>query len=202
MFRRTENFKEYTTKYPIVTTLIAINLILYLTRFIPTYGDYILLNGMQSNYMVAQGEYWRLITAMFFHADFMHILMNMFWLFVFGPELEILMGKLRFFTIYFASGLIGNVLTYVIYDVNHNSLGASGAIFGIMGAYAALIYYTRKTMPQLRQLILPLILVSVVMTFIQPSINVVAHLGGLFGGFVIGLFYLHPKRIMKWQNRS
>ncbi|KFL42748.1 Rhomboid protease gluP [Lysinibacillus sp. BF-4] len=201
MFKRTENFKEYTTLYPVASILIALNIIIYLTRFIPTYGDIIFALGAQYNLAIAEGQYWRVLTSMFLHADFMHVLMNMFWLFLFGPELELLMGKLRFLTIFLSAGLIGNIATFIIYDAHYLSVGASGAIFGIMGAYAALIYYTRKMMPELRQLILPLILVSVVMTFIQPNINAAAHLGGLAGGFLLGLIYLYPKRVNKWRAR-
>ena len=201
MFKRTENFKEYTTLYPVVSTLLALNIIIYLTRFIPMLGDEVFRLGVHANFALADGEYWRLFTSMFLHADFLHLLMNMFWLFLFGPELELLMGKLRFITIFLGAGLVGNLASFFLYEPNFLSVGASGAIFGIMGAYAALIYYTRKMMPELRQLILPLILVSVVMTFIQPNINIAAHLGGLAGGFLIGLIYLHPKRVNRWRTR-
>ena len=62
--------------------------------------------------------------------------------------------------------------TYIFYDSSYASLGASGAIFGIFGAFGALVYYTRRTMPMLRKLILPIIVISVIMTFLQPNVNV------------------------------
>jgi len=92
--------------------------------------------------------------------------------------------------------------TYLLYDSSYASLGASGAVFGIFGAFGALVYYTRRTMPMLRKLILPIIVISVIMTFLQPNVNVYAHLGGLVAGFLLGLIYLHPKRIISWRKQK
>lgn len=200
MFKRTEGFKEYIKLYPVTASLIAINLIIYLLTLFPTLELIIKGYGIQYNAAIANGEYWRIFTAMFLHADFFHVFMNMFWLFIFGPDLEKLVGKMRYFNIYMVSGLVGNIATYLIEPADYLSLGASGAIFGVFGAFGALIYYTRKQLPMLRQLILPLIAVSVIMTFLQPNINVMAHLGGLAGGFVMGLIYLHPKRVASWRK--
>lgn len=129
----------------------------------------------------------------------MHILFNMFVLFVFGPELEKITGKLRFVTLFMLSGVIANIATYILQDPYYTHLGASGAIFGIFGAYGALVYYTKKSMPELRQIIIPIIAISVIMTFVQPNINVTAHLTGLITGFIIGLSYFNPKRITRWR---
>ncbi len=81
------------------------------------------------------------------------------------------------------------------------ALGASGAIYGIFGAFAALVYYTRHTMPQLKQIIMPIIIISVILSFLQPNINIMSHLGGLATGFVIGLIYFTPKNILRWRNK-
>ena len=131
----------------------------------------------------------------------MHILFNMFCLFVFGPELEKIAGKTRFLTIYLLSGIFGNVAAYFLQDLNYSHVGASGAIFGIFGAFGALVYYTKKVLPELRQIILPIIAISVVMTFLQSNINVIAHIVGLIVGFLIGLSYFHPKRIISWRKK-
>lgn len=202
MFNRTENFKQYTTYYPVVSTIIAANLILYVLTLLPGIGTIIQNYGIQVNYFVLIGEWWRIFTAMFLHAGFMHVLFNMFSLYLFGPELERIAGKARFATIYLLSGIIGNVVTYLLNDGNYASLGASGAIFGIFGAFGALVYYTRHTMPMLRQFILPIIVISVIMTFLQSNVNVYAHLGGLVTGFLLGLVYLHPKKIISWRKQK
>ena len=202
MFSRTENFKQYTKYYPIVSTLIAVNLILYVLTLLPGIGTILWKNGIQVNYLVLTGEWWRIFSAIFLHAGFMHVLFNMFSLYLFGPELERIAGKARFTTIYLISGIVGNVATYLFYDISYASLGASGAVFGIFGAFGALVYYTRRTMPMLRKLILPIIIISVIMTFLQSNVNIYAHLGGLVTGFLLGLVYLHPKRILSWRKQN
>lgn len=188
MFNRTENLSLYIKKYPVISVLIGMNLVVYLLGLIPGIGNNLYALGIAYNYSISQGEYWRLITAMFLHGGFLHLLFNMFGLYVFGPELEQLAGKLRFFSIYFISGLLANVATYVVEPLNYASLGASGAIFGIFGAYLALVYHTRKILPQLKQLIIPLVAISVIMTFVQSNINITAHLVGLAVGFILGMF--------------
>ncbi|KOS63348.1 rhomboid family intramembrane serine protease [Lysinibacillus agricola] len=202
MFSRTENFKQYTKYYPVVSTFIAINLILYVLTILPGIGKYVWNYGVQANFLIQTGEWWRILSAMFLHDGFLHVFFNMFSLYLFGPELEKIAGKARFITIYLVSGIVGNMATYLLYDSGYVSLGASGAVFGIFGAFGALVYYTRRTMPMLRKLILPIIVISVIMTFLQPNVNVYAHLGGLVAGFILGLVYLHPKRILSWRKQK
>lgn len=201
MFNRTENLSQYIKLYPVISILIAINIIVYLLGWISPLGSTILDLGASVNYLIADGEYWRLITSMFIHGGFFHLLFNMFSLYVFGPELERIAGKLRFFTIYFISGFMGNVVSYLIQPPNYASVGASGAIFGIFGAFAALVYYTRKTMPQLKQIIMPIIIISIIMTFLQSNVNSTAHITGLVTGLIIGLFNFHPKRVLRWVKK-
>ena len=201
MFIRTENFKQFLKLYPIVATIIAINFIVYIITMLPYIGDEVFYTGMSVNYLIQDGQWWRIITSMFIHADFMHVLFNMFSLFLFGPELEKIAGKMRFLTIYFLAGIFGNVATLVLQAGNYASVGASGAIYGIFGAFAALVYYTRHTMPQLKQVILPLVVISVIITFISPNINVTGHIGGLVTGFLLGLSYFSPKNIIRWRQK-
>ncbi|MEB7772807.1 rhomboid family intramembrane serine protease [Kurthia gibsonii] len=201
MFNRTENLSLYIKKYPVISVLIGMNLVVYLLGLIPGIGNNLYALGIAYNYSISQGEYWRLITAMFLHGGFLHLLFNMFGLYVFGAELEQLAGKLRFFSIYFISGLLANVATYVVEPLNYASLGASGAIFGIFGAYLALVYHTRKILPQLKQLIIPLVAISVIMTFVQSNINITAHLVGLAVGFILGMFQFTPKRIRRFREK-
>ena len=202
MFTRTESFSEYIRFYPIVSIFLFINISLFLITLIPGFGYTVQFSGMGINSLIADGEWWRFVTPMFLHGGFMHILFNMFCLFVFGPELEKLTGKMRFTTLFMLSGIFANVATYFFQDLGYAHLGASGAIFGIFGAYGALIYYTKRSMPQLRQIILPIIIISVIMTFIGQNINVTAHIAGLVVGFLIGLSYFNPKRILSWKTNK
>jgi len=119
----------------------------------------------------------------------------------FGPELEKIAGKARFLTVYLLAGIFGNIATYFLQPLDYASVGASGAIFGIFGAFGALVYYTKHILPQLRQIILPIIAIGVVMTFLQSNINWIAHVAGLIVGFLIGLSYFHPKRIISWKKK-
>jgi rhomboid protease GluP len=202
MFVRRENFKQYIKFYPVVSTILAINIFVFILTSIPVLGGQLTSLGIGFNLLISEGEYWRLITPMFLHATFMHLLFNMFSLYLFGPELEQLTGKARFLTIYFLSGLVGNIATYLLLDWKYQSLGASGAIYGILGAFGALVYYTKHFMPQLKQIIVPIIVIGVIMTFLQPNINVTAHLAGLITGFIIGMIYFHPKRIAAWKKKK
>lgn len=201
MFNRNEKLSDYVKLYPMVAFLIIINLLVYLAGLVPSIRIEILNYGAAANWLIADGEYWRIITAVFIHGGFLHILSNMFWLYVFGPELEKIAGKLRFFTIYMMSGIIGNVATYFVQGPEYVSVGASGAIFGILGAFLALVYYTRKIFPQLRQMIVPLAVISVIITFLQPNVNATAHIAGLLTGAVFGIINFHPKNIIKWREQ-
>ena len=184
MFIRRESFSQYIRLYPVVSILLAVNIIVFLLTMLPFIGDQVYFAGMGINSYIAAGEWWRFFTPMFLHAGIMHILFNMFCLFVFGPELEKITGKIRFITLYLLSGIFGNVAVYFLKDLGYAHVGASGAIFGIFGAFGALVYYTKKMLPELRQIILPIIAISIVMTFVQSSINVTAHIVGLIVGFL------------------
>ncbi|HSI67968.1 MAG TPA: rhomboid family intramembrane serine protease [Planococcus sp. (in: firmicutes)] len=201
MFIRRESFSEYLKFYPVVSTLIAINLLVHILTWIPVLGDYLYYYGMGSNLLIEAGEWWRFATPVFLHAGLMHLLFNMGALFLFGPELEKLAGKVRFITIYAMAGLFASAATYFLQPLNYLHVGASGAIFGIFGAYGALLYHGRRSMPELKQIILPIIIIAVVMTFLTPNVNATAHIGGLITGFLIGLSYFHPKRIISWKRK-
>ena len=202
MFSRTENFSQYIKFYPVVSTLIAINVIIHVLSLFPIIGPLLFNYGAGVNYLISDGQWWRFITPMFLHAGLLHLLFNMFSLYLFGPELEKLAGKVRFLTIYFMAGLFGTVATFLLQEATYVHVGASGAIYGLLGAFGALVYYARKTLPQLRQIILPIIVISIVMTFLTPNINATAHLSGLAVGFLIGLSYFHPQRIISWKKRK
>ena len=202
MFSRTESFSQYIKFYPVVSTIIAINLIVHLLSWVPIIGDLVFGYGAGANYLISDGQWWRFITPMFLHAGLLHLLFNMFSLYLFGPELEKLAGKVRFLTIYFMAGLFGTVATFLLQDASYIHVGASGAIYGLLGAFGALVYYARNTLPQLRQIIMPIIVISIIMTFLTPNINITAHLTGLAVGFLIGLSYFHPKRIISWRSRK
>ncbi len=202
MFIRRESFKQYLRMYPVVSTLIALNLLAHLLTWLPGIGNMLFFYGVGSNFYIAEGEWWRFFTPMFLHGGLMHLLFNMFALFLFGPELERLTGKVRFITIYLLAGLFASAATYFLQPLEYSHVGASGAIFGVFGAFGALVYYGGRALPQLKQIILPIIVISIVMTFLTPNVNVTAHIAGMITGFLIGLSYFHPKRIVSWRAKK
>lgn len=200
MFIRNENFKQFISFYPIVATIIGVNIFVFLLTLLPILGDEIYFGGMHINAYITNGEIWRAFTSMFLHAGFLHLLFNMFSLYLFGPELEKIAGKVRFLTIYLFAGIGGSIATYLIHSPSYASVGASGAVFGIFGAYAAILVRHRKTTPHLRQVILPIIVISVILTFLQSNVNAAGHIGGLIVGFLFGMFYFSNKNFMRWRN--
>ncbi len=145
--------------------------------------------GWKWNAGIAQGEYWRLLTATFLHSDLMHIAFNGFALYLFGPALERIFGTPRFLTIYFLSGLAGSIASYTFSP--SPAVGASGAIFGIIGALAVFYYLGRDILGDAGQQQLRSMLVIIGLNIflgLTPgsSIDNFGHLGGLIGGALTG----------------
>lgn len=167
---------------PIVTMmLIFINIIVYLLSLVDYNG---ILNNFANYYLYVQnGEYYRLITSMFVHANILHLVSNMYALYVIGPIIEKYYGKGKFSLIYLGSGIIGSLFSVVL--TNYASVGASGAIFGLFGALLYFGYKYRATLDGfLRSSIIPTLLVNLLLGFMIPGIDVSAHLGGLIGGLL------------------
>jgi rhomboid protease GluP len=137
---------------------------------------------------IAAGEYWRLFTSMFLHIGLMHLFFNGYALVILGTELERLLGWQRFLTIYLLSGLYGSLASYAFSD--SLSAGASGAIFGLIGALAAFFALHRQQLGKWGQRrlmnILFLIAINLFLGLTQPWIDNWAHMGGLVAGLVLG----------------
>jgi rhomboid protease GluP len=165
--------------------LIAANVAVYAyTCFLSgdiTTSNAVVLNYGQYNYAVFNGAVWQLFTAMFIHANIEHIVGNMLFLFIFGLRAEKMFDLKEYFSIYILSGLAGGILTLLM-GPNTVSVGASGAIFGIIGASTI---YPRRA---IGQSILTALLYSFFLLIINISqdVNVFAHLGGLLAGLLIG----------------
>ncbi|MFE9766843.1 rhomboid family intramembrane serine protease [Streptomyces sp. NPDC005808] len=139
---------------------------------------------------VAEGQWYRLVTAMFLHGSYIHILFNMLSLWWIGGPLEAALGRARYLALYFVSGLAGSALTYLIAAPNQPSLGASGAIFGLFGATAVLMRRRRYDMRP----VIALLVINLIFTFGWANIAWQAHIGGLVGGVVIGYAMVHAPR--------
>ncbi|MET9494013.1 rhomboid family intramembrane serine protease [Streptomyces sp. NPDC006552] len=147
--------------------------------------------GMSEPQGVAEGQWYRLLTAMFLHGGFFHLGFNMLSLWWIGGPLEAALGRARYLALYVVSGLAGSALTYLLADPAEQSLGASGAIFGLIGATGILM---RRLNFDLRPLVAMLV-INLIFTF-TPSFNIAwqAHIGGLVGGLVVGYAMVHAPR--------
>ncbi|QBI18173.1 rhomboid family intramembrane serine protease [Egibacter rhizosphaerae] len=148
--------------------------------------------GAQWNPGVADGQLWRLPTSMFLHAGIPHILFNMFALWIFGGELEREVGTPSFLALYAASGLSGGALYFLLDPLGPTpAVGASGAIFGLFGAWIVAMYrnrHTRQGRAGLQQLLL-LLGINLALPLFVPNIAWEAHLGGLVAGALITLLW-------------
>jgi rhomboid protease GluP len=174
--------KEYMPTY----TLIAINVIVYvwtalLSQNFIIISDNVLVQYGQLNSSVFNGAYWQLFTAMFVHVSIIHIAGNMLFLLIFGLRAEEMFNIEEYLAIYLLSGLTGNVLT-LLYGFNMLSAGASGAIFGMFGA---VIIYAKRSM---NQSIATALMYAAIMLMLNASaeVNILAHLGGLIVGLLLG----------------
>jgi membrane associated rhomboid family serine protease len=178
---------------PVVTwTLVGINVLAYLAEV--ANAPLVLTRFQMSADQVAAGEWWRLFTGAFLHApppSYWHILFNMWALYVIGPQLERMLGSLRFAAVYLLAALGGSVAVYL---VGSASVGASGAIYGLFGA---MFVVARRLGYDVRG-VLWLIGINVVLTFVIPGISWQGHLGGLITGtLVMALFAYSPGKNRK-----
>ncbi|MBM7579461.1 rhomboid family intramembrane serine protease [Jeotgalibacillus terrae] len=196
MFVRTESLSQFIRFYPVVSLLILIHALVFIATSLPGgIGSSVLFSLAGINGLISQGEYWRLITPIFAHADLFHVLFNTFSLVLFAPALERLLGSVQFSVVYLLTGIIANVATWVLQPPFYSSVGASGAIFGLFGLYGAIWLIYKQAAPlEIRQVMVPIIAISVVMTFFSSNINITAHLAGLAAGVMIGLFIFQQRR--------
>lgn len=186
-----KNEDVFKIKKPIVTySIILIHLILFLAMYI--FG-----NGSRDSHTLVQfgasfvpfiklGEYYRLITSAFLHIGVLHFLFNNYALYVIGPQLESFFGRGKFLCIYLFSAVAGNLFSMLFID--SISAGASGAIFGLLGALLYFGYHYRIYLGNvIKSQIIPLILINLFIGFTMSGINNAAHIGGLLGGVLISI---------------
>jgi len=144
----------------------------------------LLLGGSYKPLIADYYQVWRLVSAIFLHWSLLHLVVNMYSLFILGTQVETFMGKVKFLVIYLISGICGCLLSCVVGD-NVLSAGASGAIFGLMGCLLYFGYYYRNYLgSSLLTQILPIIAINLIIGFLPGSnIDNFAHIGGLVGGF-------------------
>jgi membrane associated rhomboid family serine protease len=190
-------FSPTAGRMPATITLIAINVIVFLIELVGggtgsfSGGGTIIHDAGLRGPDVANGDWWRVITGGFLHAGFLHLLLNMYVLYVAGSILEPGIGTPRFLGIYFIS-LIAGSLGALIVDPNSLTVGASGAIFGLM---AAVVVIARgRGVEQIASQFALFIVLNLVLTFSISGISVGGHIGGLIGGAVAAMLVLLVER--------
>ena len=181
--------KIFSQKKPVITyALIVLNIMVYL--FMVLYDvDGTYFYALANNYeFVQNGQIYRLLTSMFLHSDIIHIACNMYALYILGPQVERYYGKTKFLLIYLLSGLLGSIFSCAFMSADTISIGASGAIFGLLGSIAYFTYYYRATLQGLlRSQVVPVILLNLAIGFMVPGIDISGHIGGLIGGILVSM---------------
>ena len=185
-----------TTQGPIVTfVLIGINVGVYLVELLTGAGlsantGWIYEHGVLYGPAVADGDWWRLISAPFLHYGILHLGLNMLVLWFIGPPLEEYFGRWRYLLVYIVSGLAGSAGA-LIWSPNALTVGASGAIWGIMGA--ALVLEARRIYVFGGQA-MGLVVMNAVFTFLVPGVSIGGHVGGFVGGALCALAFSSFRR--------
>lgn len=141
--------------------------------------------GAKENLSIIAGEWWRLITPMFLHIGFTHLLFNGLIVYFLGAQLEMIIGHLRYFLLYLLSGILGNAASFAFnFSV---SAGASTAIFGLFASTIVLskLYPNQMGIQQLSRNYLFLIIINIVFGLFNSTIDNAGHIGGLVGGFLM-----------------
>ena len=184
---------------PVTMTLIGLCVVAFLIQ--QSVGDEVmyrfgLIGGANATDLglgiigVADGEYYRLLTAAFLHSGFPHLLINMFSLYMIGPPLEAMLGRSRYVALYLVSAVGGEAVSYLMNPPFQFSVGASGAIFGLFGA---LLVVSRRMKYDLRPF-LAIIAINAVIGFLNTRIDWQAHLGGLVTGGLVALAMVYAPR--------
>lgn len=188
--------KKYLHTYPVTSILLVINLIMVITVLIMggfTNINLVRLGAIVPILITEFDEYQRLLFAMFLHGSIIHFLMNALVLFYLGGFLERYLGYVKYATLYLFSGLISSLTVVYLGPSNTITIGASGALYGVVGALFILITLKPNWFPpQAAKSIRTIIIINLILTFAIPTISVEGHLGGLLAGIIM-IFLLIPK---------
>ncbi|WP_106766312.1 rhomboid family intramembrane serine protease [Paenibacillus faecalis] len=191
IFIRYENWKSYLRYYPFTSLLLIVNLAMF---FVLTFNGgstnfgTLLEYGAVTNREPFREEWWRYFAAIFLHSGFDHLFFNSFGLLVIAPPLERILGSFKYALLYLSSGVIANIVSVAHYDrVGEYTLlvGASGAIYGVYGAFLYIALFQQNKMDEASRKILYTLLVLGILFSFAPGIGWMAHISGMVAGFFI-----------------
>ena len=178
----------FTPKDPIITKIIiAINVLIFLIGFLFNKGNMLINYFSTYGPYIREGQYYRLLTGAFVHVELLHIFFNMYALYAIGNQAENFFGKWKYLFIYLFSAITGSLLS-IVFSGNIPSIGASGAIFGLLGAMLYFGYYYRVYLGNvfIKQYI-PIIIFNLFLGFMLSGVDNFAHIGGLVGGLLAAM---------------
>lgn len=186
-------------KIIITKILIAINILMFLISVFLTnnFNQSLIILGANNRNLVLHGDIYRLITSAFLHGGLLHLAINMYALWIIGSQVETYIGKFKYSVIYILSAIMGSLFS-IIFLKDSISIGASGAIFGLMGALLYFGYHYRLYLSNsLTNQIFPIIIINLIIGFMSSNIDNGAHIGGLIGGYlatmIVGIKYKSTK---------
>lgn len=166
--------------------ILGILVLVFLISFLFNKSDYLILRFGVARPFVKEGEFFRLLTGTFIHVDILHLLCNGYALYIIGNQIENFYGKAKFLIIYLVSALTGSLLSICMHETF--SIGASGAIFGLLGSLLYFGYHYRVYFGSvIINKILPVIIFNLAIGFMISGIDNFAHIGGLIGGILISM---------------
>lgn len=189
---------NYYEKNPMTSLIILINAMMAVV-ILATGGFNDLINlvewgALYPPFITFDNEWYRLLTAMFLHGSLLHVFFNMYVLFYLGALLERILGKWIFLMFYLGTGLLASFAVYALGNPNVVTVGASGAIFGIIGALFIMTYLKPYYFnPYFVRSIRSLTFINVALTFIIPQVSFYGHIGGLLSGFLLYFILVKPK---------
>jgi rhomboid protease GluP len=212
IFLRYESFRSYLRLYPVTSALIAANVVYFIIVAITgslSDGAHLFRYGAFVSHVELEpyglSEPWRYVSSMFMHGSIEHLLYNMFALLVFAPPLERLLGSLRYLFFYLICGIAGNAFSALVNILEnspdlHMGVGASGAIYGVYGAFLFISIFQKSQFDESsRKTVYTILVFGVIYSLLVPRIDLWAHVGGALAGFMLyQLFY--RKRISKLRR--
>lgn len=195
-----DKIKKYYENSPVTSILLGIMAVYFVV---------ITLNGGSTNtetlvnfgaffppYILKNNEYYRFVTSIFIHIGVAHIFFNGYALYIFGTQIEKVMGRIKYILFFLITGVGGNVVTYIVSLGSQNafltvSAGASGSLFGILGAFLYLIRHHKNMIsPEGRKSILTMLAINLGLTLLVPNISITAHFGGLAIGYLASYIFI------------
>ncbi|MET0448941.1 MAG: rhomboid family intramembrane serine protease [Aeromicrobium sp.] len=174
--------------------LIGLNVAAYVVQVATGDGSSdVFQEGALQGYAVADGDYWRLVTSAFLHGSVLHLLFNMYALYLFGPFVERALGTGRFIAAYLTTAVAGSVAAYVLTDPLVATIGASGAVFGLFGLALILLLRAKQDVRTL----LVLLAINAFISVAGSNISWQGHLGGFVGGVILGAAFAYAPRDRK-----